>query len=94
MRVRMNQLYAVHNGLAPQQHCLLQRKIRYYKSIYASLSDSSHEVSHPTLQNWVVVCEENYRTRQLRCNPFQHPYDRFEGSAFLKCTCCRCLEMM
>ena len=32
MRVRMNQLYAVHNGLAPQQHCLLQRKIRYYKS--------------------------------------------------------------
>ena len=55
------------------------RMTRYVRkfTIYASLSDSSHEVSHPTLQNWVVVCEKNYRTRQLRCNPFQHPYDRF-----------------
>ena len=41
MRVRMNQLYAVHNGLAPQQHCLLQRKIRYYKS-YSILRKSTN----------------------------------------------------
>jgi len=37
----MNQLYAVHNGLAPQQHCLLQRKIRYYKS-YSILRKSTN----------------------------------------------------
>nr|ACR36528.1 unknown [Zea mays] len=92
MRVGMNQLYVVHNGLAPQQRCLLQRKIRHYKSMYASLFDSRHEVSHTTFQNWIIVCEKNNGARKLRCNPLQHLYDRIKCSAFLKRPCCRSLN--
>ena len=60
--------------------------------MYTSLFNISHEVAHSMLENRVAVCEENYRTRQLRYNLLEHCQDRTECSASLKRTVCCSLK--